>query len=248
MSALNYNAIRLFKVMLARAKEGRQGLTVSAYCNALDIDDRQIIIDSMDRLEKAELIRMDIRGERPALIILREHHKAKDALARPLTLPMAPLNPVKADIEPGALLATYADVVKGIRESTSAILEPLDPIVFEALPPIGENPGTQLKVCEPIVTEVPADRIGLTVWVTDDEYAEITGLLDQHPDPIGLCSFNREIFMAELDRIRTGGMGKHRLSAAVLRAAREDGQPLDQFVTNLIDAGLIAYRAGRSEA
>jgi hypothetical protein len=41
---------------------------------------------------------------------------------------------------------------------------------------------------------------------------------------------------------------RHRISAAVQRAWREDGRPLDVFVTDLIDLGLESYLAFRNRA
>lgn len=233
MSALNYNAIRLFKIMLARAKEGRPGLTVSAYCNALDIDDRDIVIDSLDRLEKAEMIRMDIRGERPALIILRGHHRSPKPLDRPLILRMAPFAVVSTPgVEPAPI--EYTDMVQELAASEPPI--ELPPCVMEG-PALARFPIPHAK----------RDGQQVTFRVDHDDYEWLQEMLDMEADPLSMSGFVRRIFMTELDRIRTDGMGKHRLSAAVLRTAREDGQPLDQFVTNLIDSGLMAYRAGRAE-
>ena len=48
-----------------------------------------------------------------------------------------------------------------------------------------------------------------------------------------------------MDRRRTPAGPKHKLSARVLRTAREEGLDLDTFVTSLIEVGLSAREMNR---
>ena len=132
MTGLNFNAIRMFKIMHQRARDGQAGLSVSAYSNALDIEDRAIVLNCLDRLEKVGLIRVDIGGERPAVMILKGHHKAKEPLERPLPLPMARhgtestkgISPAK---ECAATPVLYTEIIKDIgAPALSPLPEPVE--------------------------------------------------------------------------------------------------------------------------
>lgn len=239
MSGLNFHAIRLFKIMHRRAQDGLRGLTVAAYCNALDVDDRSIILDSLNRLEKAGVIRVDVGGERPGIMILKGHHKAGKPLDQPLCLPRdhEPNPGAEPKPKPSGRAGKDEPVSSVARNAYIDRLEDLDrkakAVVASSLPDAFDDSNV-------------ADGV-ITFAVTREEMDEITELLDHEPEPITLPRFAKRIFMSQLDHIRAEGMAKHRLTAAVLRAAREDGRSLEEFVTGLIDAGFMAYQAGRAE-
>lgn len=81
--------------------------------------------------------------------------------------------------------------------------------------------------------------------VPRDELAWLLNELGETNEPVSLMGLCRSLMVAEIDRRRADTSRKHRLSARVLRAQREDGRPLDAFVTAMIEVGLDAYQMNR---
>lgn len=88
-----------------------------------------------------------------------------------------------------------------------------------------------------------ADRRQLNVHFASHRFAEVERLADAAG--MSPSEWARNIVMAALDgaepQFRRGH--KPRISAEVIRAAANAGEPLDAFVTTLIDRGLAAYEA-----
>lgn len=88
-------------------------------------------------------------------------------------------------------------------------------------------------------------RVTVSFPVSRDEHAWLLDELDRTDEPVSLMGLCRSLMMAEIDRRRADPSCKHRLSARVLRAQREDGRPLDAFVTAMIEVGLDAFQMNR---
>ncbi|EQA97298.1 hypothetical protein [Sphingobium sp. HDIP04] len=81
--------------------------------------------------------------------------------------------------------------------------------------------------------------------LTDSEMDALLEALDVHPHPIRLDAFAKLLCVTELDRLASADAPRHRLSAEVMRAAREEGVPLGEFVTRMVSVGMQAREMNR---
>lgn len=217
--------IRLFNAMVARAQSGRPGLTLTTWMNSLDFEDKDQVIDAMAELAGTGHIRIDIGGERPAILLLRDNYKAAENLNKPLVLGMAPLPTFKVESTPGRevpaspltdLIPAKPDYVDVVQEIAAEVMPPL--------PPPEPQP------------------VAVTFVLDADDIEYLCERLDRHSEPLSLDHYAKELFEEYVRLLRAEDGPKHRLSADVLRAAKSDGRPLPEFVTALIGIGLTAYR------
>lgn len=222
---------RLFNAMLDRANSGRPGLTLTTWERNLDFLDREQILDAMNRLQHSGHIRIDIGGERPAILILKGNYKDSFSLEKPLVLGMAPVPMVKVESTPGkALPPALTDLIPAQPDYEAAAQDfvgVMREIAAEVVPPIPPKPVAITFVLDPADMEFLCER------------------LDGHREPISLDQYAKELLREYLDLLRAEDGPKHRLSVAVLRAARDDERPLPDFVTALIEIGLTAYQMNR---
>jgi hypothetical protein len=217
-------AIRLFNAMLDRANSGRPGLTLTTWERNLDFLDREQILDAMNRLQHSGHIRVDIGGERPAIVILKGNYKDTYPLERLLVLGMAPLRTLKVESTPGKdLPASLTDLI------------PAKPDYVDVVQEIAA------EVMQPVAPPAP-QPIAVTFVLDADDIEYLCERLDQHKEPISLDHYAKELFEEYVRLLRAEDGPKHRLSADVLRAAKSDGRPLPEFVTALIGIGLTAYQ------
>lgn len=85
----------------------------------------------------------------------------------------------------------------------------------------------------------------LAVFLSPEDYAYVDALGEAEELFTGRMA--SQILAEALEGRRCDTGRKHRLSAAVQRAWREDGRPLDVFVTALIDIGLEEYLRFRDQ-
>ena len=228
--ASSVQCIRLFNAMLDRANSGRPGLTLTTWERNLDFLDREQILDAMNRLQHSEHIRIDIGGERPAIVILKGNYKDSFPLARPLVLGMAPLPAIKVESTPGkALPPALTDLI------------PVTPDYVDTLQEIAAEVA---RIPVPITTQPAA----VTFVLDADDMEYLCERLDGHREPLTLDHYAKELLEEYIRLLRAEDGPKHRLSAAVLKAARDDGRPLPDFVTALIEIGLTAYQMNREAA
>lgn len=215
--------IRLFNAMVARAQSGRPGLTLTTWMNSLEFEDRDQVIDAMSELAGTGHIRVDIGGERPAIVLLRDRYKLPgEPLERPLVLGMAPLPTFKVESTPG-------------REVPASPLTDLVPTKPDYV-------GVVQEIAAEVMPPPPPQPIAVTFVLDADDMEYLCERLDQHKEPLSLDHYAKELFEEYVRLLRAEDGPKHRLSADVLRAAKSDGRPLPEFVTALIGIGLTAYR------
>ena len=215
-------SIRLFNAMLRRATECRPGLTITTWQNTLDFSDREQVLDAMNRLQHSGHIRVDIGGERPAIVILKGNYKDTYPLERPLVLGMAPMPVLKVESTPGKDVKPPLVDLMPVKPD---YVEVVEQIAAEVMPPAGTfRPVTVMFV------------------LNDSDVAYLNGRMEARRDGIILDHCAKELFEEYLALLRAEDGPRHRLSADVLRAAKSDGRPLPEFVTALIGIGLTAYR------
>jgi hypothetical protein len=224
-------SIRLFNAMLKRTQEGRVGLTLTTWQNTLDFADREQVLDAMNRLHHSGHIRVDIGGERPAIVILKGNYKDSFSLEKPLVLGMAPLPVVKLESTPGkALPPALTDLI--VLPPELDYVDVVQEIAAEVMP----------------ATPAPPQPVAVTFVLDADDMEYLCERLDGHREPLSLDHYAKELLEEYIRLLRAEDGPKHRLSAAVLRAARDDGRPLPDFVTALIEIGLAAYQMNREGA
>lgn len=222
-------SIRLFNAMLQRAKDGRPGLTLTTWQNSLDFADREQVLDAMNRLQHSGHIRVDIGGERPAIVILKGNYKDSFSLDKPLVLGMAPVPVVKVESTPGKELpASLADLI--------------------VLPPELDYVDVVHEIAAEVLPPAPPQPVAITFVLDADDMEYLCERLDGHREPLTLDHYAKELLEEYIRLLRAEDGPKHRLSAAVLKAARDDGRPLPDFVTALIEIGLTAYQMNREAA
>lgn len=232
--ASSVQCIRLFNAMLKRAQEGRPGLTLLAWERSLDFENREQVLDAINRLQHGGHIRVDIGGDRPAIVLLKGNYKDSFPLARPLVLGMAPLPAIKVESTPGKalppaltdLIPVTPDYEAAAQDFVSVVRE----IAAEVMPP------------------APAMPVAVTFVLDTDDMEYLCERLDGHREPLSLDHYAKELLEEYIRLLRAEDGPKHRLSAAVLRAAKDDGRPLLDFVTALIEIGLTAYQMNREAA
>jgi hypothetical protein len=115
-------------------------------------------------------------------------------------------------------------------------------VIRKPAPPQAPSPnigkGRGFKVAEVATRQ---DRRQLNIHFPSAKYA----VVEEHAAAVGVSAsaWARGIVMAVLDsepQFRRGN--KPRISAAVIRAATAAGEPLDVFVTTLINRGLAAHQ------
>lgn len=218
-------SIRLFNAMLQRAKDGRPGLTLTTWQNSLDFADREQVLDAMNRLQHSGHIRVDIGGERPAIVILKGSYRGSYPLERPLVLGMAPMPVLKVESTPG----------KDVKPSLADLI-PVKPDYVEVVEQIAAEVMPPASQFRPVTVAFVLDA-------RDIAYLHERAL--GRREAILLDHYAKELFEEYLDLLRAEDGPKHRLSVAVLRAARDDDRPLPDFVTALIEIGLTAYQMNR---
>lgn len=221
--ATSIQCIRLFNAMLDRANSGRPGLTLTTWERNLDFLDREQILDAMNRLQHSGHIRVDIGGERPAIVILKGNYKDTYPLERPLVLGMAPMPVLKVESTPGKDVKPPLVDLMPVKPD---YVEVVEQIAAEVMPPAGTfRPVTVMFV------------------LNDSDVAYLNGRMEARRDGIILDHCAKELFEEYLALLRAEDGPRHRLSVDVMRAARADGRSLDEFVTALIGIGLAAYQA-----
>lgn len=251
--ASSVQCIRLFNAMLDRANSGRPGLTLTTWERNLDFLDREQILDAMNRLQHSGHIRVDIGGERPAIVILKGNYKDTYPLAKPLVLGMAPLPVVKVDM--GIRLAPdplktrkpgSASLALGLpAEEPPPTLTDLIPAQTDYETAAQDFVGAVREIAAEVMPPAPAMPVAVTFVLDTDDMEFLCERLDGHRKPLSLDQYAKELLREYLDLLRAEDGPKHRLSVAVLRAARDDERPLPDFVTALIEIGLTAYQMNR---
>lgn len=85
----------------------------------------------------------------------------------------------------------------------------------------------------------------INIKVPDEVHAALVREAEKHDVFIGTVA--RAFFLEAWEAAQCDTRGRHRLSASVQRAWRDDGRSLDVFVTALIDIGLEEYRRFRDQ-
>ena len=228
-----HQQIALFNGLLKRAQKGEPGLSKGAMVLAYDFENEEQLNHALDALSCSQRIAIDIDGRFPSIRIFKNKYHSALPLRRPLYLSSGQ---ARQRAEPEIAVAPAAVPDRGA-------LSPRPPALGSAPTPASSS-RVQTAPQRDSREEAPAPR-QVAFRIADNDLAWILSELDTTDQPISFSALCKQIFQAEVDRRRTPAGPKHKLSARVLRTAREEGLDLDTFVTSLIEVGLSAREMNR---
>ncbi|MCC4258031.1 hypothetical protein [Sphingobium lactosutens] len=230
-----HQQIALFNGLLKRAQKGEPGLSKGAMVLAYDFENEEQLNHALDALSSSQRIAIDIDGRFPSIRIFKNKYHSALPLKRPLYLSSGQ---ARQRAEPQIAVAPAA-----APGHAALSPRPLAPIPAPAPAPASSG-RVQTAPQRDSHEGVPAPR-QVAFRIADNDLAWILSELDTTDQPISFSALCKQIFQAEVDRRRTPAGPKHKLSARVLRTAREEGLDLDTFVTSLIEVGLAAREMNR---
>ena len=309
----------LFNLLKFRGEKGMLGLSMPAMVRTVDLDGEGQLIEALKTLESAGLIRVDIWGRFPAIVVLKDKWRnGNDVLwnippgAEPKPQPkhdevppkMGPVALVDMPIDPTKIIEVKGstekpELKKGTVEVVKAqvpakAVEPvkMPPYKFQEpakgpavnIVPAPKPKPVKAKKPAPVIKEIEtfapppapaptptseppvsavvaairmeptapifvatetADPNLISFTLTDIEWAALGEACDRHEHPILLPAFAKHLCLTELDRLLSADAPKHRLSAEIFVAAREDGRPVLDFVSDMILVGMKAREMNR---
>lgn len=216
----------LYTGLVERARKGLPGLSVGAMELAYGFDSKEQVQHALDALVQSGHIQIDIGGRFPSMRLLKDRYKALHNRGRPLFLSSgAPANGSKP--APHSTQEPAAPSLSAV--AASCALEAQRP----APAPTAAAAGNHVN-CETITFRLPRPDYE---WLVDE--------MEQSGLAIALPAFCIQLLRAEMDRRRTEDAPKHKLTADVLRAAREEGREIGEFVTSMIMVGMQAREMNR---
>lgn len=228
-----HQQIALFNGLLKRAQKGEPGLSKGAMVLAYDFENEEQLNHALVALSSSQRIAIDIDGRFPSFRIFKNKYHSAVPLKRPLYLSSGQ---TRQRTEPQIAVAPAA-------APDHVALAPRPPAPSPAPAPASSS-RVQAVPQRDGHEGVPAPR-QVAFRIADDDLAWILSELETTDQPISFSALCKQIFQAEVDRRRTPTGPKHKLSARVLRTAREEGLDLDTFVTSLIEVGLSAREMNR---
>ena len=229
-----HQQISLFNGLLKRAQKGQPGLSKGAMVLAYDFDDEAQLDHALAALCGSEHISIDIDGRFPSIRLFKNKYHCAIPLKRPLFL--------------------SSGLPRPRTEAAPAPAAPPAPVATLPAPEAAAHPAVPLPV--PVASTVEAslrmeDAAGPPVArqvafrVADGDLDWLMAELETTPDSLSFSGLCKQLFQAELDRRRTADGPKHKVSASVIRAARDEGRDLGEFVTSLIAIGMHAREMNR---
>lgn len=200
--------IRLFNWLRDRAMSGRRGVSMTVLERAFDFESREQIVDALAVLEGRGLIRVDIGGEWPAMLILKDNRGATEPLLKPLVLPRSesavdkPETPATPDTTshgfetestPGKdLPPALGDLITAPPDYVTTVEQIASEVLFHPLPEIVVPVETVERVCEPISPKpkIPARFVRIAMERKVDPVDMILELAGQMLDITGEQHFD----------------------------------------------------------
>lgn len=222
----------LLEKLVTRARSKDAGLSKPAMVLAYGFDDEAQLNHALEALVECGAIQIDIDGRWPSFRILKTRMRSLHTLGRPIFL------------SAGADRKTQA-APKDWRETAGSA------VAAEATAPV-KTPSVRIAPSSPVEARLDAETkrdqaiphyVGFRL--PKDDYAWLLDEMDRSGQSVALPAFARDMFMAEIDRRRSPDAAKHKISARVIRTAREEGLDLATFVTSLIEVGLTAREMNR---
>ena len=228
-----HQQIALFNGLLKRAQKGEPGLSKGAMVLAYDFENEEQLNHALDALSCSQRIAIDIDGRFPSIRIFKNKYHSAVPLKRPLYLSSGQTRQrTEPQIADAPAAAPDRVALAPRPPAPSSAPAPASSSRVQAVPQRDGHEG------------VPEPR-QVAFRIADNDLAWILSELDTTDQPISFSALCKQIFQAEVDRRRTPAGPKHKLSARVLRTAREEGLDLDTFVTSLIEVGLSAREMNR---
>lgn len=235
----------LLDKLVSRARSKQPGLSKPAMVLAYGFGDQAQLDDALNELVECGAIQIDINGRWPSIRILKTRMRALHLLRRPLY--------VSAGSDRDTTSLARSDWRDVAAEARKVVLEAEDALTGYTPAPVPS------PVPKQVVSPISAVEAALELETKRDQTIpyyvsfrlpkeDFTWLLDEMDrsgQATALPGFARDMLLAEMDRRRSPDGAKHRISARVIRTAREEGLDLGTFVTNLIEVGLTAREMNR---
>lgn len=222
----------LLDKLVTRARSKEVGLSKPAMVLAYGFDDEAQLTHALEALVECGAIKIDIDGRWPSIRILKTRMRSLHTLGRPIFL------------SAGADKKTTV-VAKDWRDTAGKDVLAKEPAAVKA-PPVRIPQSSPIEAALEIETKrdqtIPF-YVGFRL--PKDDYAWLLDEMDRSGQSVALPAFARDMFMTEIDRRRSPEAAKHKISARVIRTAREEGLDLATFVTSLIEVGLTAREMNR---
>jgi hypothetical protein len=167
--------VRLFNALRDRAKSRQRGISMKVMERTFDFVDTAQLRDALRQLEDSGHIRIDIGGDRPAMLILKERYSDKEKLERPYVLPRS---------DDPALVAESPPTSQSNFVTTIEQFEIAGGRLFEPLPPVTRLMPTTERTCEPAQPKpkIPARFIRVAIAHKRDPIELILELAGQMLD------------------------------------------------------------------
>lgn len=243
----------------ARAKE--PGLSKQAMVMAYGFEDEGQLNHALSELVECGAIAIDIDGAWPSFRIHKTRMRALHKLGRSIFLSAGKpvLDKPTGDWRKTAQRFSEASAAKAA-DPTADEAAPLSPNPAQSAMAAAPKPAHQAPKTAPksnghaagyetdLEQETKRDQavpfyVGFRLLKED--YNFLHEQMEGSGQAISLVNYARDMLLAELDRRRGPDAAKHKISARVIRTAREEGLELSAFVTSLIEVGLQAREMNR---
>jgi hypothetical protein len=238
----------------ARAKE--PGLSKQAMVMAYGFEDEGQLNHALSELVACGAIVIDIDGAWPSFRIHKTRLRAHHSLNRPIFLSAGKpiLDKPLGDWRKTAQRFSEATAAK-TSEPPVDEAAPIAPAPAKATMAVAPKPVRQASKAAPksgyetdLDQETKRDQavpfyVGFRLLKED--YNFLHEQMESSGQAVSFVNYARDMLLAELDRRRGPDAAKHKISARVIRTAREEGLELSAFVTSLIEVGLQAREMNR---
>ena len=260
-----HQQVGLYTALVERARKGLPGISIGTIELMFNFDSQEQVQHALDALVESGHITIDIGGRFPSLRLLKDRYKALHNRGRALILSSgapraaADQKPAAVDKRPAEqtpVQAVAPEAVEPVQMPPFRFQEPAKQetaaVVAAASPPPPAPPAPIVEPVSPVEAclhledaKGPPPARQVAFRIADHDLTWIMQHLDSTNDSITFQGFCRQLFQAELDRRQSPEGSKHKLTADVIRAAREEGRDLGEFVTSIIAVGMKAREMNR---
>lgn len=243
----------------ARAKE--PGLSKQAMVMAYGFEDEAQLNHALSELVECGAIVIDIDGAWPSFRIHKTRMRALHKLGRSIFLsagkpildkPTGDWRKTAQRFSEAATAKTAdapADDASQIEPAPAQVSMAVAPRPVRQVPKMATNSKAHAAGYETDLEQETKRDQAVPFYVSfrllKEDYDFLHEQMESSGQAVSFVNYARDMLLAELDRRRGPDAAKHKISARVIRTAREEGLELSAFVTSLIEVGLQAREMNR---